>query len=201
VIPPINPFQLIWSAAALAVLTACAPPPKPPFDLAHLTPGKVLDVIEWLGSLDLSRPEPVMEGLHLTPELKSQVANLNGREVLNITKIYLDSMGNGSKTTFDYAIYDPRGPAAHGRRGEIIRAFIRWDLRSEGTYVHPVTCVRVQDLQKRFGSPVNKTVIPDFGGASFEFRVSSQGGWQTYTAGYEGPDGCINTLTIRQTDR
>ena len=79
--------RLTWSTAVFAGLVACAPIPKPPFDLTHLTPEKVLDVVEWLGSLDLSEPDPVMQGLHLTPEFKSYTANRNGQEIPNIVQV------------------------------------------------------------------------------------------------------------------
>ncbi|HEX3536674.1 MAG TPA: hypothetical protein VHU15_07895 [Stellaceae bacterium] len=185
-----------WITAGFAMLVACAPIPQPPFDLTRLTPEKVLDVIEWLGSLDLSQPDPVMDGLHLTPEFKPYAANMNG-----VVRVYFGPMRNGSKTLFDYAIYDLHGVAAKQREGGTTRAFLRWDLRPQGDFYSAETCVRVQDFQRRFGAPVEKDLIPDGGGTSFLFRVSSRGGWRTYTAGYEAPEGCIHVVPIRQTDR
>ena len=196
---------LTWSTAVFGVLVGCAPIPEPPFDLARLTPEKVLDVVEWLGSLDLSQPDPVIAGLRLTPEFKRYTADLNGQEIPNIVEVYLGPMLNGPKTTLSYDIYDPNGVAAHQREGGITRAFLQWDLHAHlhgpGDFNSLETCVRVQDLRIRFGSPVNSTVVPDGGGTSFGFQVSSLRGWRTYTAGLEGPDGCINTLPVRQTDR
>jgi hypothetical protein len=187
--------------AAFAWLVACAPIPKPPFDVTHLTPDKVLDVVEWLGSLDLSEPDPVMQGLHLTPEFKSYTANRNGQEIPNIVQVYSGPMRNGSKTTLNYAIYDPHGVAADQRDGGMTRAVLQWRLRPQGEFHSVETCVRVQDLRNRFGSPVDRFVITDGGGIGFVFRVSSLGGWRTYTAGYEDPDGCIDTLPVRQKNR
>jgi hypothetical protein len=192
---------ITWSAVVFAVLVGCAPSPKPPFDLAQLTPEKVLDVVEWLGSLDLSQPDPVMTGLRLNPEFQRRTANLNGHEVPNIVQVYFGPMLNGSKTTLDYAIYDPQGKAAHERDGGITRAVLQWRLRPQGDFHSFETCVRVKDLRDRFGSPVDQFIITDGGGLGFRFRVSSVGGWRTYTSGYEDPDGCIDTLPIRQTDR
>lgn len=185
--------RLTLSTAVLVWLVACAPASKPPFDLSRRTPEKVLDVIEWLGSLDLSRPDPVMEGLRLTPELQ--------RRSSDVLQIYSGPMRNGSNTRLDYYIYDPNGAVAR-EHGGITRAFLRWMLRSEGIYFRSVeACVHLQDLRNRFGSPLTGVPIPDGGGISFLFHVSSWGGWQTYTAGSEGPGGdCIDTLSVRQTD-
>jgi hypothetical protein len=193
----------ICSALVFGLLLGCVPTPKPPFDLSRLTPEKALDVIEWLGSLDLSQPEPVIQGLRLNLEFKKRTANLNGHNMPEVEEVYSGPVLNGSKTTLDYYVYDPRASAAAREPwlGGITRAFLRWNLFPLGHYSSVETCVRVQHLRNRFGSPVSEIVVPDGGGKSFQFYVRSLGTWRTYTAGLEDAAGCIHTLPVRQTDR
>ena len=168
--------------------------------LSHLTSERVLDVVEWFGSLRPKSTRAGYEGLRLTPEFKSYTANRNGQEIPNIVQVYSGPMRNRIEDTLDYDIYDPQGIAAHERDGGVTRA-LQWRLRPQGDFYSFETCVRVQDLRNRFGSPVDQFVITDGSGIGFRFRVSSLGGWRTYIAGYESPGGCIDILPVRQTDR
>lgn len=190
--------RVMLAAFAAALLAACTTSPAPPFDLSESSPEKVLDMVDWLGSLDdLTQASVVTTGLGLAPNPKNAFLQKNGVSVPNATYILeLVPITPGSPARINYALFDPRGVAAHWPFGpeSITRATL--DL-----YSLPV-CITKNAVDRRFGSPVKQFLITDGGGRRYEWRIGHWwASWRTYMATNFVPDddrGCATYLSIWQ---
>ncbi len=188
-------------AFATVLLAACTTPPTPPFHLTELQPDKVLDVVEWLGSLhDLTQTAIVTAGLGLAPNPKTVFAKKNGVSVPNATFI-LDSVPitSGSQARINYTLLDLRGAAAHepfGPPDSVTRATLDMHF-----YPSPI-CITKSMVDRRFGSPVKQFLITDGGGRRYEWRIGHWwSSWHTFMATNFVPDddhGCATYLSIWQ---
>ena len=160
------------------VLSACVAAPEPPFDLTNPQPTKVLDVVQWLGSLnDLSQVKTVIDGLDLGSESTGHI-------------------GFSSATDASYQIYNTSYLDLRDRSKKI-------DLRAEVKVLldRSKTCLRYEDFQRRFSKPVSSILIPDLFWTSYSWLIGSTGRWHTYvSAEFDENDKhfCLHELYIWQ---
>ena len=184
--------RLLLATVVLATTAACTAAPKPPFDLVGtLQPAQVLDMVEWLGSVqNLSDTVVVTAGLGVVPNPTTDFLDLGGEKTpIRTLVLWYVPIRPGSKTEVAYSVPDPRGAGAlkaflarvglspspkNIYQGGIIRAdiTIKLDIRE--------SCVHWSDVNNRFGNPIDFGIMTDGGGYVYTWLAGASGRWRTY---------------------
>lgn len=158
------------------LLTACAigafiahASPQPPFDQSREQISLVLDVVEWLGSVeDLGDVPVVVGGLGIRPNPHEDAVRRRERPILNHTTI-LDQapLSPGSNISIHYQVTDPK--ELIGRHDADPQAYPRPGLAFAGSVWLNLTasdlCVRMEDAIARLGEPrLTRLVESGWGG-------------------------------------
>jgi hypothetical protein len=178
-------------AMMFALLAAHAGADTPPFAPADNGVTKMLKLIGWIGSLDdlsmTTNKLPAAMGLPPTPRV--EYFEKDGKQAKNWTEYLRNApIWPGAKSTINYTVFEPDGPA-----GQYRRAGISFDLNTSEA------CVRITDMIARFGRPTMFYPVTDGGGLSHEWTLREIPS-KILASGYFGPSdsGYAQFLGVRE---